>query len=74
MRKQNKKEGKTACIAFGYGCSRTRADVALLFPYLEQNGWRLTDNIKEADLVLVTGCGYKKEIERHLVCACCSSS
>ncbi|MFC2168469.1 radical SAM protein [Acidobacteriota bacterium] len=62
---QKIKEGKTACVAFGYGCSRSRADVVQLYPYLQQNGWRVSNVIKEADLVLVACCGYKNEIERR---------
>ncbi len=42
----------SACIALDKGCPRMTVDVALLYRYLEANGWVLVDDVGEADLVL----------------------
>lgn len=48
-----------ACIAFGFGCCpRVRVDTVQLFEFFRLNGWELCDSIEEADLVVVTSCGF----------------
>lgn len=48
---------KSVCIAYACGCPRMHVDTAKLFGYFESNGWTVTDELKKADLVLVTTCG-----------------
>ncbi|GBC60945.1 hypothetical protein DENIS_1905 [Desulfonema ishimotonii] len=54
---------KTACIAFAQGCPRSRLDAALLMKYFRVNQWGLTNNLREADMILVATCGFTAEHE-----------
>jgi len=38
-------------------------DVALLFEYLETNGWKLVDHVEDADLILAATCGVHETAE-----------
>jgi tRNA A37 methylthiotransferase MiaB len=41
--------------------------MAWLYDYFAANGWTITDAIEEADLVVVTGCGFNMEKEEYSV-------
>ena len=55
---------KTVCIAYGNGCSRSRTFAAKLFPYFKANDWAFTQDLKKADLVLVSTCGVNQRAEK----------
>ncbi len=54
----------TACIALDKGCPRMTVDVALLYRYLEANGWVLVDDVAEANLVLAACCAVHEGAEK----------
>lgn len=54
----------SVCIAFANGCPRSRVDAALLYSYFIANGWDIKQNLKKADLVLVSTCGVNNRSER----------
>jgi threonylcarbamoyladenosine tRNA methylthiotransferase CDKAL1 len=47
------------------GCPQNQLDSAHLFRYLVANGWRYVKSPANADLVVVNGCGYRKEKEEQ---------
>lgn len=49
---------KRACVAFAQGCPRSMLDAALLVDYFRGNGWEITSNIQNADIVLVGTCAF----------------
>ena len=53
----------TACVIFGFGCSRSELEAARLVEYLRKNRWRLTTDLREADMVFVGTCGVTRLIE-----------
>lgn len=53
----------SVCISFVGGCPRSKVDTTLLFEYFSVNGWRVTNNFREADLVLVGGCAFSNFAE-----------
>lgn len=53
------------CIAFGLGCPRAKVDTAQLFEFFRANGWEICDSIEEADLVVVTSCGFSGHFENR---------
>jgi tRNA A37 methylthiotransferase MiaB len=60
---------KTASIVFAHGCPRVEVDAALLSKYLKINGWKVTDNMHEAEFILASTCGFndlseQKSMER----------
>jgi threonylcarbamoyladenosine tRNA methylthiotransferase MtaB len=55
---------RSVCIAMTSGCPRAEADMATLFSYCQANGWRVTDSIARADVVLVVACGVDGVSER----------
>lgn len=54
---------KKVCIIFSMGCPRQEADVACLFSYFPANGWRIVETVREADLVIYSGCGVSDSME-----------
>jgi tRNA A37 methylthiotransferase MiaB len=56
---------RRVCIAFGRGCPRAQVDTARLFEYFRANGWDVGDPIEEADMVVVTTCGFCQDYEDH---------
>jgi len=57
----------SVCIAYANGCPRSRMDAALLFSYFKANGWQVKQNLKEADMVLVSTCGVNQRSERKSI-------
>ena len=51
---------KKACIAFAEGCPRSYIDTAVLYKYFEANGWEITQDPSQADMVLVGTCAFSK--------------
>lgn len=58
---------KTVCVSFVSGCPRSKVDTALLFEYFRVNGWRLTNKLRSADLILLGGCGFSTFAEEKTV-------
>ena len=54
----------TVCIAFASGCPRAYQATAALYEYFQINGWSITSNFREADLVLFAGCGVDETAEK----------
>lgn len=54
---------KKACISFPIGCGRSMLDAALLVDYFKKNGWEITSNFQEGDIVLVSTCGFNIQNE-----------
>ena len=46
------------------GCVENQLDGARMERFFQANGWRLTENPSEADLVLVNSCGYTEALEK----------
>ncbi len=59
--KQTRK--KQASILFKHGCPRSKVDACLLVNYFRSNGWRVTNQFKKADIILVSTCGVTKMAE-----------
>jgi tRNA A37 methylthiotransferase MiaB len=57
-------DGRSVCITFAQGCPRSQIDTALLFRYFRLNGWRLEDNVEDADMILVSTCGVNVSCEQ----------
>jgi tRNA A37 methylthiotransferase MiaB len=53
-----------ACVALDKGCPRMTVDVALLYGYLEANGWDLVDDPARADLILAACCAVHEGAEK----------
>ena len=49
---------KSVCIAYAHGCIRAEAEIELLAQYFTANGLVLKDEIADADLVMVSSCGF----------------
>lgn len=54
---------RTVSISFIMGCPRSGMDTAMLFNYFRANGWRVTNRIGDADLVLLAGCAFSNYVE-----------
>ena len=50
-----------------YGCASNRADSQIIVNLLEKNGYRITDNEKEADYLLVNTCAVKHKTEEKTI-------
>ena len=62
--RKEEKRGGTVCIAYGNGCPRSRMSAAKLSLYFGANGWNIEEDIKKADLVLVSTCGVNQRAEK----------
>jgi tRNA A37 methylthiotransferase MiaB len=49
------------CYIIANGCPENRLDAARIERFLAVNGWKIVDNINNADLVLFNACGLKDE-------------
>ncbi len=49
---------RSVCIAYADGCSRAETEIELLGHYFAANGLELKEKIEDADLVLVSACGF----------------
>lgn len=49
---------KSVCIAYAHGCIRSEAEIELLAQYFTANGLILKDEIGDAELVLISVCGF----------------
>lgn len=58
---------RTVCIAFAYGCPRSEVETAQLLEYFRINGWIVTRQIDEADLLLVPTCGVTTRLEEQSI-------
>lgn len=54
---------KTANILYDHGCKRADAEISLVNDYLLKNGYAITENLKEADMVFVCTCGFDVSAE-----------
>jgi tRNA A37 methylthiotransferase MiaB len=54
---------KAYWMAFIDGCPRSMLDASKLLTYLQQNGWTRTDNMAEAQLIFLSGCGFSQYAE-----------
>jgi len=43
------------------GCPESRIDSARVQNFLKENGWDITTDLKEADIILFRACGLKKD-------------
>jgi tRNA A37 methylthiotransferase MiaB len=60
---QYKQYTKIACVAFAGSCPRSQVDASLLIEYLASNGWKISNDFKEANLILLGTCGFDKFAE-----------
>ena len=56
---------KSVSIAFALGCPRVQVDTAKFFEYFAANGWSIADRVEEADMVVVTACGFSAHYEEY---------
>ena len=49
---------KKACVIFARGCSRSQIDLVRIRSYFEANSWTITQDVREADLVVVSACAF----------------
>src|SRR5271157_3476300 len=47
---------KKACVLTN-GCPENQLDSARVKTYLQENGWQIVDNVKDADFILFNACG-----------------
>ena len=50
-----------------YGCQMNKLDTALVSSALKKAGFRLTDNVKEADVVLINTCSVRRHAEQRVL-------
>ena len=48
----------TVFVAFPVGCTRNALKAGRLIDYLKANDWQLTNNCRDADLVMLSTCGF----------------
>ncbi len=60
-------EAKRVCIAFAIGCPRNQADTAWLTSYFRANGWAVVQQARNADMVVVSTCGFTEDVEKESV-------
>jgi tRNA A37 methylthiotransferase MiaB len=53
----------SVCVAFALGCPRAQVDTARVRAYVNANGWSMTDRLEDADVVMVTTCGFNADSE-----------
>jgi len=58
---------ETACVAFGIGCPRSNLDAALLVEYFKKNRLKVTTKFQEADIILVSTCGFGIQTENRSI-------
>ena len=51
----------TVCVAYVSGCPRSALDTSTLFGYLRTNGWSVIQRLEEADLIIVSACGFSAD-------------
>ena len=54
---------RAMCIDLG--CSENMLDGSLVRHYLKRNRWELTDEVADADLIVLNSCGFNQENERR---------
>jgi tRNA A37 methylthiotransferase MiaB len=47
---------KKACVLTN-GCLENQLDSARVETYLEENGWQIVNNVKDANIILFNACG-----------------
>jgi ribosomal protein S12 methylthiotransferase len=52
-------------LSFPTGCPRSMMDAALLYEYFRKNGLTFVDNIEDADIVVVSSCGFNAVAENE---------
>ena len=57
---------KKACVLTN-GCPENQLDSARVKTYLEENGWQIVDNVKDADLILFNACGLTESSESNSI-------
>jgi tRNA A37 methylthiotransferase MiaB len=55
---------KRACLIFARGCSRSQIDLVRLRAYFEANSWEITQDTRQADLVVVSACAFTAHEQR----------
>jgi len=50
--------GRAVCFAFANGCPRSTVSMGLIVEFFKANGWRITNRLKEADIVLIASCSF----------------
>jgi tRNA A37 methylthiotransferase MiaB len=55
---------KKVCISFVNGCPRMLLDAARLVDYFQANGWQMTTQLPEADMILMGACAVEEETEK----------
>ena len=50
-----------------YGCQMNKLDTALVAAALKDNGYELTDSVKEADVVLINTCSVRDHAEQRVL-------
>lgn len=59
-------KGKAALI-FQHGCTRRKLDMDIIHKYLQDNGWVMTSEEREADVIVVSTCAYDEVHENQAV-------
>ena len=50
-----------------YGCQMNKLDTAMVAAALKDNGFELTDSVKEADVVLLNTCSVREHAEQRVL-------
>ena len=54
-------------MLFASGCPRSQVDLALLHRYFRKNNWRITPDIQESDVILISTCGVDSTQEKRSI-------
>ena len=57
---------KKACVLTN-GCPENQLDSARVKTYLEENGWQIVDNVKDANIILFNACGLTESSELNSI-------
>lgn len=55
-----------ACVVTN-GCPESQLDSARVKTYLEENGWQIVDNVKDAKIILFNACGLTESSESNSI-------
>jgi len=63
---KEKKRGKKACVITN-GCPENRIDGARMQEFLRENGWIVTANYADADVILFNACGFTQRTQENSI-------
>jgi MiaB-like tRNA modifying enzyme len=58
--------GKSVYVE-SYGCAANKADLEIMLAYIANSGYRISNNLEDADFILVNTCGVKKPTEDRML-------